>query len=88
MKQITIDEYLEGLKTGYTYNRHGEKVPAPEWAPKERCANCKYWAILAECEQPADGWGIKGICTSHRGQGRYRKDAFSYCQDHTFEDKE
>lgn len=65
----------------YSYNRKGEKVACPKWVQKNRCEKCQYWNILPEGLQPADGWGVKGSCTSHRGQGR-TTDAFSYCGDY------
>jgi len=84
MEQITIDQYLHTLKTEQSFNRDGSKRTAPSWVQEKRCENCKYWVLLPECDQPAAGWGVKGVCTSHRGQGKYKTDGFSYCDDHSF----
>ena len=66
------------------FNRKGEKVEVPKWLKgKKRCELCKYWQILNEELQPADGWGIEGSCTSHRGQGRSTQ-ATSYCDDYEY----
>ena len=61
-----------------THDRKGNLHPAPSWMNKERCENCSNWQFSPT--QPPDGWGIKGFCTSHRGQGR-EVGATSYCQD-------
>lgn len=82
MEQITIDQWLKAEKTKKSFNRDGTMRPTPEWANEERCENCKNWVLLPITEQPAEGWGVKGLCCSHRSQGRCKTDGFSWCQDH------
>lgn len=61
-----------------TLNRKGEVEDAPDWYSKERCEKCQHWEFSPN--QPPAGWGVKGFCTSHRGQGR-EVGSTSYCQD-------
>lgn len=68
------------IRQDFSYDRKGRMREAPKWANAKRCEKCSHWSILPEDLQPADGWGVKGSCTSHRGQGR-PTDGFSYCDD-------
>lgn len=66
-----------------TYDNKGRLYPAPAWMDAERCEKCKNWELAPN--QPPDGWGVMGFCTSHRGRGR-EVNHTSYCDD--FEKKE
>lgn len=64
------------------YDRKGRVHEAPEWVNEERCGNCQFWQILDEYDQPPNGWGVRGLCGSHRGQNRYTTSQTSYCMDY------
>ena len=77
-KQISIADL------DYHTNKRGKVSLAPSFAHKERCENCVNWERLPEAEQPADGWGVKGVCRvihNQKQEGYEKTSAFSYCQD-------
>ena len=80
--QITINEWMHTLY----YDRNGKTMTAPEWVDNERCGNCQFWNILPETDQPPEGWGVKGLCGSHRGMNMYRTSQCGYCGDFKYKD--
>ena len=68
----------------YHTRKNGKTDIAPPWIRKERCENCVEWERLPEADQPADGWGVKGVCRvihNQKQEGYEKTSAFSYCQD-------
>ena len=61
-----------------TYDNKGRLYPAPAWMDAKRCEKCDYWNLSPT--QPPDGWGVKGLCSSHRGRG-CEVGSTSYCMD-------
>ena len=77
MEQLTLSEYL----TDRFYKRDGSTDQAPKWVRPDRCGNCKHWTLMDKDEQPPDGWGVFGLCGSHRGKNQYKTTQSSYCQE-------
>jgi hypothetical protein len=75
--QMTLSDFI----LSRWFDRYGDAKQAPEWVSEERCGNCSMWTILDEYEQPPSGWGVKGLCGSHRGKNQYKTNQSSYCQD-------
>ena len=73
--QISIMDYMGDM----TIEKNGKMRPAPEWYHKKRCERCQYWNISPT--QPADGWGIMGMCVSSRHKG-HEVSKTSYCDDY------
>lgn len=78
MEQMTI----KGALLDKMYNRDGSTYFAPEWIRKDRCGNCKMWTMLLKEDQPPEGWGVFGLCGSHRGKNQYKTTQSSYCQEY------
>ena len=75
--QITIQQVMNSR----FYDRNGRLLEVPEWVDDKRCGNCAYWQRWSRDEQPPAGWGVKGTCGNHRGQGNYEVSQTSYCQE-------
>ena len=75
--QITIQQVMNSR----FYDRDGRLLEVPEWVDDKRCGNCAYWQRWSKDEQPPAGWGVKGTCGNHRGQGNYEVSQTSYCQE-------
>lgn len=63
----------------FTYDNKGKLSPAPSWMSKKRCEKCQNWSLSPN--QPPEGWGVMGFCSSHRGRGKETNHT-SYCDDY------
>ena len=80
--QLSINDYMRSLY----YERDGKTRTAPHWVNEERCGNCQYWTLLQKEEQPPEGWGVKGLCGSHRGMNMYCTNQIGYCGDFKYKE--
>lgn len=69
------------LRKKQWYERNGHITAAPGWANDERCGTCDLWTLLTKDEQPPEGWGVFGLCGSHRGRNQHQTNQISYCED-------
>lgn len=57
------------------FDRYGNIKDLPPWVSETRCGNCQNWQLLPECDQPPNGWGIRGLCSG------YTTSQTSYCEE-------
>lgn len=70
------------LRKKQWYERSGRVTAAcPSWTNEKRCGTCEYWTLLTKDEQPPEGWGVFGLCGSHRGRNEHQTNQHGYCQD-------
>ena len=69
--QITLSDVIKDQ----FFDRYGNRRPLPHWVKDKRCGNCQFWEILPECDQPPNGWGIRGYCSG------YTTSQTSYCDE-------